>query len=111
MDNQLFPDSRNRHFDNVSEAIIKHERPAKSWSGIRTICLEATPRRRDPENQEPSAPAYLLVVSEPMKAAPSRTPEPSEILFSFGELAITEVDHLRQLMEESLTSFAVEMGT
>jgi transposase-like protein len=31
-------------------------------------------------------------------------------LFSIGEFAISDVDQLRQLMQESLTSFAVEVG-
>ena len=53
----------------------------------------------------------LPVDSEPIEATPSRTPEPSEDLFSIGEFTITDVDQLRQLMHESLTSFAVEMGT
>ena len=45
------------------------------------------------------------------KPPASRTPSASEALFSIGELTINDADQLRLLMNESLTSFAVEIGT
>jgi transposase-like protein len=45
------------------------------------------------------------------KSPATRTPSPSESLFSIGELSINDADQLRLLMHESLTSFAVEIGT
>lgn len=46
-------------------------------------------------------------VDEPAR----RTPEPSENLFSMQQFSVNDVDQLRQLMHESLTSLAVEIGT
>ena len=46
-------------------------------------------------------------VDEPAR----RTPEPSENLFSMQQFSVNDVDQLRQLMQESLTSLAVEIGT
>lgn len=50
-------------------------------------------------------------VAEVTKAALPRTPKPCEPLFSIGEFSITDIDQLRTLMHDSLTSFAVEVGT
>jgi len=40
-----------------------------------------------------------------------RTPDVSEPLFSMEQFSVNDADSLRQLMHESLTSFAVEIGT
>ena len=46
-------------------------------------------------------------VDEPIR----RTPQPSESLFSMQQFSVKDPDQLRQLMHESLTSLAVEIGT
>ena len=47
---------------------------------------------------------------EVSKPANTRTPKPSEDLFSFGEFSIKDAEQVQQLMQESLTSFATEIG-
>jgi putative transposase len=59
-----------------------------------------TPAATTPSEQNGS-------IDEPVR----RTPKPSESLFSMQQFSVSDVDQLRQLMHESLTSLAVEIGT
>lgn len=60
---------------------------------------------------EDAVPAAQAEAPAPCQSDSTRTPKPSESLFSIGDFSINDVDELRQLMHESLTSFAVEVGT
>jgi putative transposase len=48
-----------------------------------------------------------VTVEKPIR----RTPEPSDGLFSMPQFSVKDVGQVRQLMHESLTSLAVEIGT
>ena len=82
----------------------------------------STARKTGREFALPSSGVKLPVDSQPAEVIDSsqdevgkppagRTPSASEALFSIGELTINGADQLRLLMHESLTSFAVEIGT
>jgi transposase-like protein len=49
----------------------------------------------------------LVTAEQPVR----RTPDPSEDLFSMPQFSVDDVDQVRKLMHESLTSLAVEIGT
>ena len=92
-----------------------------TYPGITAKTSKARKVGREFVSQAPASPTAAAnsetvraVALPPGKAAESpaaRTPSPSESLFSIGALTINDADQLRLLMHESLTSFAVEIGT